>query len=613
MLHPAHPPSADATTSPETRRVTPFAIVSTPAMERVLSSLKGVKPAGQGRWMAKCPAHDDREASLSLKVGTDGKALMRCHAGCDTPAIVTAIGLKMADLFPEGSKPANGHTNGRTVEKVQGTDTRPRLIKTYDYYNADGSFAYQVCRFQPKTFRQRHRLGSGDWKWGLGNITPVLYRLPELLEAVAAERRVFLVEGEKDADALVELGYVATTAPMGAGKWRESYTEALRGAAVVILPDNDEPGKQHAQQVAAAVHAAGGAVKIVELPGLPPKGDVSDWLAANEDLDQLESIIGATARWSPELLTGARRTRWRLDELWDNDSIMRPPPPIVPRLAWSGRSTLLAAREKSGKSTLTGYIASQVTRGGTFLGEQCATGDVLLIGLEEFLGDAARRLRHFNANATRIHLVDGFLGEPRTRPLELLNHIDAVDPVLVIVDSLAAYSNGQVQDDNNATQMASVVQPLTDMAHTRGVALIIIHHARKTDGKARGSTAITAGTDVVCEFFCPDEVNDPTLRRMRTIGRVPVQPVYDVRFNGTDYHPATGTDAPVEARILATVLDRPGCSINDVADSIGGRRDQTLKAITDMLAKRTLHNLSDSTHRARLVVPEQSHPEFFNG
>lgn len=589
----------------------PFSVLPTPALERVLSKLEGVKPTGNSRWMAKCPAHEDREASLSLAVGTDGKALMRCHAGCATAAIVAAIGLQMSDLFVTPANGANG--NGKSVVPAAGVSSRPKMVKTYDYYNADGSHAYQVCRFEPKTFRQRHRVGNGDWKWGLDGITPVLYRLPEVLEAVAAERRIFLVEGEKDADAMAELGYAATTAPMGAGKWRDSYSNDLRGAAVVILPDNDEPGQQHAEQVAAALHAVGCSVRIVPLPGLEKKGDVSDWLAAGGDLDQLESLIGRTPRWSPDGLNATRRTRWRLDELSENDSIMRPPPPIVPRLAWSGRSTLLAAREKSGKSTLTGYIAARVTRGEPFLDGHCAAGDVLLIGLEEYLGDAARRLMHFGANSTRIHLVDGFLGEPRTRPTELRSHIDAVDPVLVIVDSLAAYSSGQVQDDNNATQMAAVVQPLTDMAHTRGVALIIIHHARKTDGRARGSTAITAGTDVVCEFFCPNEEEDPTLRRMRTIGRVPVQPVYDVRFNGSDYSLATGLDAPIEAKVIATVLDRPGCSINDVVDSIGGRRDQTLKTITDMLAKRTLHNLSNSSSRARLVVPEQSHPEFFNG
>jgi 5S rRNA maturation endonuclease (ribonuclease M5) len=581
-------------------------------IDRVLAKLKSVKAAGSDRWMALCPTHDDAQRSLSVRVGADAKVVMYCHAGCSVPAIVAALGLSMTDLFSGPSMPPRSASLSMTASapsvKAQGVTTRPKLTKTYDYHDADGTLLYQVCRFEPKTFRQRRPDGSGNWVWGMGDVVPVPYRLPQLIDAANQERRVFIVEGEKDADALAELGYPATTSPMGAGKWRESYSDHLAGCDVVILPDNDEPGRAHAEQIAASLTSRKAFVKVVALPNLPEKGDVSDWLATG-DWDALEDLIGKTPRWTADGMN-SRRTRWRLDELWENDSIMRPPPPIVPRLAWAGRSTLLAAREKSGKSTLTGYIAAQVTRGGTFLGDPCASGDVLIVGLEEFLGDAARRFRHFGADATRVHLVDSFLGEPRTRPQELLGHIDAVDPVLVILDSLAAYSAGQVQDDNNATQMSSVVQPLTDMAHTRGVALMIVHHARKADGRSRGSTAITAGTDVVCEFFCPDENTDPTLRRMRTIGRVPVQPVYDIRFDGDHYSPANGLDAPIEARILAAVASRPGISKNDAAEAVGGRRDTALKVIEDMLAKRTLGNLSDSMSRARLIVPEQSQPAF---
>jgi putative DNA primase/helicase len=572
-------------------------------VERVIAKLQDVKPAGAGKYMALCPVHDDKARSLSIKTGNDGNAVMYCHAQCTTSDIVAAIGLTMSDLFATSKPPTTAEPS---PAKAQGVTTRPRLVKTYDYHDQHGELLYQVCRFEPKTFRQRRPIPTGDWVWGMGDTLPVPYRLPELIEAAAHGRQIFLVEGEKDADALRDLSYPATTSPMGAGKWKESYSEYLTGADVVILPDNDDAGRMHAEQVAASLTAHKAFVKIVALPGLPPKGDVSDWLATG-DLDALHETIAKTPRWTPEHLNG-KRTRWRLDELWENDSIMRPPPPIVPRLAWAGRSTLLAAREKSGKSTLTGYIAAQVTRGGYFLDERCASGDVLIIGLEEFLGDAARRFKHFGAEATRVHLVDGFTGEPRTRPQELLDHIDAVDPVLVIIDSLAAYSCGQVQDDNNASQMSGVVQPLTDMAHTRGVALMIVHHARKADGKSRGSTAITAGTDVVCEFFCPDEVADPTLRRMRTIGRVPVQPMYDIRFDGRDYTSANGVEAPLEARILAAVLSRPGISRNDAANAVGGRRDTALKTIEDMLAKRTLGNLSDSMSHARLIVPEQDHP-----
>lgn len=577
-------------------------------LERVLSRLKGVRSVGSDRWMAVCPTHDDKQASLSITVGKDGRTVMYCHAGCDTKVVVAAIGLAMTDLF---ATPRPTLEMASKPVPAQGVTTRPRLVATYDYYAADGKLAYQSCRFEPKTFRQRRRNGNGEWIYDLKGVTPILYRLPEVLEAVKQNRRVFVVEGEKDADALVALGYIATTSPMGAGKWRDAYSSMLAGADVVVLPDNDEPGQTHAEDVARSLTAHKATVKVVELPGLPPKGDVSDWIHDGHDVDELEELIGKARRWTGE--EPGKRTRWRLDELWENDSIMRPPPAIVPRLAWAGRSTLFAAREKSGKSTLTGYIAAQVTRGGSFLGEPCAQGDVLVIGLEEYLGDAARRLRHFGAVATRVHLVDSFLGDPRTRPQELLKHIDATDPMLVIVDSLAAYSAGQVQDDNNASQMASVVQPLTDLAHSRGVALIIVHHARKSDGRARGSTAITAGTDVVCEYFAPEENTDPTLRRMRTAGRVPVQPVYDLRFDGSTYQLANEKEgAPLDARILGVVQDRPSIGINDLVEAVRARKEDVSRTVLDMLAKGTLANLSDSNSRVKLTVPARSNLAFLH-
>lgn len=588
----------------------PFSILPTSAVERILTKLEGVKPAGEGKWMALCPAHDDKQRSLSIKVGTDGRAMMYCHASCKTQAIVAAIGLTMADLFPaplNGQRPAQPAARPTAVAPAQGVETRRRLVATYDYTSADGVLLFQSCRYEPKGFNQRRRDGN-NWIYNLGDVEPVLYRLPELIEAVAAERRIFVTEGEKDADTLIGLGYPATTNPMGAGKWREAYSPVLAKADVVIMEDNDEAGAKHVQQVAASLYTQGCTVRVLKLPNLPPKGDVSDWLAAGGDLDTLESLIGATPRWTPEGLEATRRTRWRLDELWENDSIMRPPPPIVPRLAWAGRSTLLAAREKSGKSTLIGYIAAMVSRGGPFLGDSCASGDVLIIGLEEFLGDVARRLRHFDAAATHIHLVDGFVGDPRERPRELADHIDAVDPVFVVIDSLAAYSHGQVADDNNASQMTSVVQPLTDLAHSRGVALVIAAHARKQDGRSRGSTAITAGVDVVVEFFCPDENTDPTLRRVRTAGRVPVQPFYDLRFDGDRYALVSSPDIPVEAQILSVVGDRPGCSINDVCQAVTARSETVRNAIARMLASRTILNLSDSTSRAKLALAERSGP-----
>lgn len=564
--------------------------VGTP-IERVLAALKDVKPAGSGKWMSLCPTHDDRQRSLSIRVATDGKVLLKCHApGCTVAGIVLAIGLTLSDLFAEPLK-----REGQTT--TADPRNRPRLVKSYDYTDANGNLVFQTCRFEPKTFRQRRPDGNGNWLYNLEGVEPVLYRLPAVIEAAAMGRLICVTEGEKDADALTEAGFVATTSPMGAGKWRESYSKALANSAVAIFPDNDEPGNKHAQQVAKELHARGCTVRVVRLPNLPPKGDISDWFDLGGDMADLQPLIDRTEPWGP------RRVLWKLSDLWKSESIMRPPPTVVPRLAWVGRSTLLAAREKSGKSTLIGYIASRVSRGEEFLGEYCVAGDVLIVGLEEFLGDVARRLKRFGADGDRVVLMNGFLGE-KSRAEELRGHVEDMTPALTVVDSLIAFANDRGIDENDAA-MATVVQPLTDMAHATGTGLVIVHHANKAQGRARGSTAIMGATDVVCEFFAPDEDADPTNRRVRSVGRVPLIRQFDMRFDGDTFTLGDTAKAPLESRIVAVIRDRPTISTNDVAAAVGGSKTDVISTLHRMQAENVVENKSDSFHRAKWVVPDQ--------
>jgi putative DNA primase/helicase len=547
----------------------------------VLLALKNVRGRG-GAWTARCPAHEDRSPSLSIKEGHGGRVLLRCHAGCTTEAIVAALGLTMADLFPaelraeRTSGPADarverapGHDNGALAPRGQ-----PVLVQTYDYTDEHGTLLFQACRMREadgrKSFRQRRRHPEqpGEWLHKLDDTRRVLYRLPEVLEAVALGRPVFVVEGEKDADALADAGYCATTSPMGAGKWSDAYAEPLAGADVVILPDNDEPGRLHAGQVAASCLAVGARVRVVALPGLPPKGDVSDWLAAGHDLDAFDRVVAATPRTRPT------KAVWRLDDLWADEEIMRPPPPIVPYLAWAGRSTLLASAEKAGKSTLTGFVAACVSTGARFLDEPCERGTVLCVGLEEFIGDAARRLRQFRADPTRIFLTDRLPGDPRERPHALRRMIEEVRPVLVIVDSLIAYSDGAVSDASASAQMGPLVNQFTTLAHETGAALVLIHHARKADGKYRDSSAIGGAVDLIAEMFAPDEDTDPRKRVLRARGRVPTR---DVAFHYVEhegrgtYVRAAGTqEATLESRVLAYVASHPRVSLRQVRRAVTG-------------------------------------------
>ena len=133
----------------------------------------------------------------------------------------------------------------------------------------------------------------------MAGVTRVLYRLPEVLAAVAAGAPIYIVEGEKDADQLTLYGLTATTNVGGAGKWKRVYSAALAGAHVVILPDNDAPGATHGDTVAASLHGVAASLKVVTLPGLLPKGDVSDWLAAGHTIDELHALVAATAAYTP--------------------------------------------------------------------------------------------------------------------------------------------------------------------------------------------------------------------------------------------------------------------------------------------------------------------------
>jgi putative DNA primase/helicase len=187
-----------------------------------------------------------------------------------------------------GPADANGHASRR----------KRKIVETYPYRSAEGNSVYQGVRFDPKGFAQRRPDGRGGYIWNLDGVERVLYRLPELL-AANLDETVYVPEGEKDVDLLAKQDLVATTNPQGAGKWRDEYTAALKGRHVAILQDNDEEGRKHAEKVARALYGGVASVKVVVLPGLPEKGDVSDWLNAGNSVDDLLRIVDETPQWEP--------------------------------------------------------------------------------------------------------------------------------------------------------------------------------------------------------------------------------------------------------------------------------------------------------------------------
>jgi DNA primase len=223
-------------------------------------------------WMAKCPAHDDNNPSLSIR-DADGKVLLHCHAGCGQREVIEA--LKAKGLWPE--RPAK---------------PRRKITATYDYTDEAGHLLYQVVRTEPKGFFQRRPDGEGGWI-NKKNKRQVLFHLREVIEAPI----VFVVEGEKDAETLRSQGFVATTNAGGAeAPWLPEFSEALAGREVIVIPDNDKPGRDRAARIARALIGGVTRLVILELEGAK---DVTEWFDKGhgelELIELVEKGLGATA------------------------------------------------------------------------------------------------------------------------------------------------------------------------------------------------------------------------------------------------------------------------------------------------------------------------------
>jgi hypothetical protein len=163
-----------------------------------------------------------------------------------------------------------------------------KIVATYDYKDEQGNVLYQVVRYNNKEFSQRQPGNNGGWIWNLQGINPVLYHLPELIQST---NPVLIVEGEKDVENLEKMGLTATTNPMGAGKWKISYNKYLKDKEVILIPDHDQPGYQHCQQIGQSLEGITGKTKLLNLPGLGEKEDISDWIKKGGTKEKLLQLI----------------------------------------------------------------------------------------------------------------------------------------------------------------------------------------------------------------------------------------------------------------------------------------------------------------------------------
>jgi energy-coupling factor transporter ATP-binding protein EcfA2 len=425
---------------------------------------------------------------------------------------------------------------------------RSALDHVYKYRDQEGKVIFEVVRRKnPKGFFQRRPNPRGGKPISnLNGITPVLYNLPGLKAADPAEP-VWICEGEKDVDRLGSLDLVATTNPMGAGKWRDEYAEALRGRIVAILPDNDEAGRQHARQVARSLQGKAVSVKVVELPGLPDKGDVSDWLDAGGTVERLRELLRETSEWTPAsdvaIVGPAASTNGHgrppastnghtngsvanLDyaelyrELTDADLGIIDAVHVVPapvdwlwpyRIA-AGEMSLLAGDGGIGKSSLLLAIAAIITRGGEWPDKsgRAPIGSVIIVSAEDSRETTlVPRLKALGADLTKIHFVTAKArmrrnpGEEATiniqKSLQDLEYWKEIirrkkGVRMMIIDPIPSYLGRGINDAKNS-ELRSVLEPFLDeVTRPHGIALMANTHLNKNVDSSTPIYRITGNT-----------------------------------------------------------------------------------------------------------------------
>lgn len=440
----------------------------------------------------------------------DGFDLVRNVRGCTFPEALQLV----ADAL--GYQPTNGEPSRK-------------IVATYDYTDAAGAVLFQVVRFVPKDFRQRRPDGQGGWIWNLKDREPVLYKLPHVIPASS----VLIMEGEKDVETAYRLGlpdgWAATCNPMGAGKWRESYSDALQGKHVVILPDADKPGEKHRAQVAQLLD--GKAAEILTL--VLPEGckDLSEWAEAGGMAPALHSLLNNAqpfvfvsapkngppheTNFSPLHVTDFLDVRQEEDKIeW-----------VLEDYLPEGGLVLLAGKPKEGKTTLTYELAVKVAKGLPFLNRVTQPAGVLILGLEEHPRDMRLRLRSLGADdtLTNLFVFSGNLSPTSDTFEQIKRFILDKSIALVVVDTLGVFWN--IRDENDAAEVQRAIKPFLTLARESGACVLLIHHARKSEGQhgdeIRGSGALFAAVDVAL-ILKRHEIQ--TQRKLNASSRYPETP-----------------------------------------------------------------------------------------
>lgn len=418
-----------------------------------------VKHRSNGQYKAICPAHRDKNASLSISE-KNGRIAVYCHAGCSTESVLNATGLSMSDLFVK---------NNTQLQYWQRD-----LIDMYDYYDASGKYAYSKLRYQRPGEDKFFRFGFVEnGKCDFKNITKerYLYNLKQVQEAIKRGETVFIVEGEKDVETMKKIGLTATTSG-GAKTWTvehgKEFAEFFRGAEVVILQDNDNAGKAMTENIIRDIKGICARYKVI-IPSTVEHGDVTDYLNDGHSKQDLLSMIDAVA-WEQKkslLVRASDVVQTPTEWLWY--------PYIV-----SNNVNIFGGEAGTGKTWNLMLLAAAITlqtQPEGMPGILKKRGNVLYIGGEDGNSDTASRLQSVGANMKNVFLVEDRIDIMSN---VFLNLIDESKPVLVIIDPLLSYV-GRKYNLSNYADAREIFDYLRDVARTKNICMLLVIHPPKKD------------------------------------------------------------------------------------------------------------------------------------
>jgi len=456
---------------------------------------------------------------------------------------------------------------------------KSQIIATYDYTDEDGNLLYQAVRLSPKDFRQRRPDGKGGWIWKLEDTRRVLYQLPEVIK----DDMVFICEGEKDCDVLTSFGLTGTTNPGGAGKWKDEYSEFLKDKTVIILPENDDPGRAHGDDVAKNLQGKAKSTKIVKLPGLPEKGDISDWLETMklvepwEIVQSLNELVDKTPEWKEkdDLKPSSRISGADLSSM-ENDTIEWHSFHGLDGVIGPGISTLLSAHGKTGKSTYLIYVVRDLI---LHLKVIWLTEEPRSIWIE--------RLEHFpelQSHNLIFYFADG------TKWTEQLKRLKTEEADILIIDTARNFCG--IIDENDATAWNQAVWPLILMTREKNWALLLIHHLRKSEAAIglghAGSHGVVGMVDLAIEMHRDN--HSKNRRICRSISRFVETPSeWMIEKNGDELillgDPTLVSNEELKKRVFE-VLDKTPRTRNEITEMLDpvpsrGGLHKALKSLVD--------------------------------